>query len=56
MEFTEEVTPEIEEPFYNWPQPPQRVENELRALAYAGESAPVRWTRTEKAPAARNVT
>ena len=48
MEFTEAVTPEIEEPFYNWPQPPQRVENELRALAYAGESAPVRWTRTEK--------
>lgn len=48
MEFTEAVSPEIAEPFYNWPQPPQRVENELRALAYAGKSVPVRWTRTEK--------
>ena len=48
MEFTEATTPTVETPFYNWPQPPQRVESELRELGSTGQAVPVKWRRTEK--------
>ncbi len=48
MEFTEATTPTVETPFYNWPQPPRRVESELRKLGSMGQAVPVKWRRTEK--------
>jgi hypothetical protein len=48
IEFTEAPDPHGDTPFYNWPMPPEQVEEELATHGFAGDAAVASVKRTAK--------